>query len=114
MHELSLVMSVLNIVEEYAAKHGFEKVNSLKLSFGRLSCIEPSALEFAFSIQSRETRADGASLEFDIRPIIVSCLACNDDSLLPSYPGLCPSCGSGDVVLKGGIEDLTLVEIDVD
>ena len=114
MHELSLVASLLDIVEDYAAKHHFVKVNALKLSFGRLSCIEPSALEFAFSIQSKETRADGARLELDIRPIIASCLFCEEDFPLPSYPELCPSCGGSDVVLKGGMEELTLVEMDVD
>lgn len=114
MHELSLISSLLDVVEEYAAKHGFTKVNTLRLSFGRLSCIEPSALEFAFAVQSRGTKADGATLECEILPVVISCLLCEKDYSLPSYPAVCPACGGMDVVLKGGREELKLIEMDVD
>jgi hydrogenase nickel incorporation protein HypA/HybF len=114
MHELSLIDSLLDIVEEYAAKHRFAKVNTLKLTFGRLACIEPNALEFAFAVQSKGTKADGAALECEIFPIVISCLRCEKDFPVPTYPAACPSCGGCEVVLKGGREELKLVEMDVD
>ena len=55
MHELYLAQSILNIVQEYAAKHQFNKVNSISLSFGRLSCIESKSLQFAFEVQAKDT-----------------------------------------------------------
>lgn len=114
MHELSLISSLLDIVEEHAVKHHFTKVNVLKLSFGRLSCIEPRALEFAFAVQSKGTRAEGATLEFDIHPAVISCLSCEEDFSIPSFPAVCPACGGSDCVLKGGSEELRLIEMDVD
>jgi len=37
MHEITLTRSLIDIVEEYARREGFSRVNVLKLSFGRLS-----------------------------------------------------------------------------
>lgn len=114
MHELSLTQSLLDIVEDYARREGFIHVNVLKLSFGRLSGIDPGALEFAFDIQSRGTRAERARLEFDIRPAVLYCMACKEESLSESFESLCPLCGGGDVLLAGGTEELKLLEMDVD
>ena len=81
MHELSLAQSLLDIVEDYARREGFNRVISLKLSFGRLSGIDPGAFEFAFAIQAEGTKAEGAQLEFDIRPAVLYCMACEKESL---------------------------------
>ena len=114
MHELSIVRSILDIIEEYAEEYRFSKVKSLKLSFGRLSCIEPQVLDFTFEIQSSGTKADGAKLEFDIRPIIIQCFSCEKDSELEQYAAECPRCKGSEVLLAGGTEEIQLLEIDVD
>ena len=114
MHELSLTQSLIDIVEDYARREGFKRVNVLKLSFGHLACIDPGTLEFVFDIQSRGTKAEGARLEFDIRPAVLYCMACKQESLSGSFQSLCPRCGSGDVLLAGGTEELKLLEMDVD
>lgn len=114
MHELSLVQSLLEIVEEQARKTPFEKADSLLLSFGRLSCIDPQALQFAFSVQARGTRAEGAILRFDIRPVTIYCLHCEKELSPPSFTGACPACGGGEVLLTGGTEEMKLIEMEVD
>ena len=114
MHELSLTQSLLDIVEDYARREGFSRVNVLRLSFGSLSCIDPAAFEFAFGIQSRGTKAEGARLEFDIRPAVLYCMECEKESPSEGFRPLCPSCGGGDVLLAGGTEELKLLEMDVD
>jgi hydrogenase nickel incorporation protein HypA/HybF len=114
MHELSLTESLLDIIEEYALKHHFERVTSLKLSLGRLSCVDPSALEFAFQVQSRGTRAEGARLEFHISPAVLYCFSCQQHCEVERFEATCPHCDTWDVVLTGGTEELTLVEMDVD
>jgi hydrogenase nickel incorporation protein HypA/HybF len=114
MHEMSLVGSMLDIVEDYAAKHGFARVNALKLSFGALSCIEPSALAMSFEVLSRETRAEGARLEYAVLPVVIHCIACSRDQEVGEYPAPCPACLGDEVVLVGGFEELRLEEMDVD
>ncbi len=114
MHELSLTQSVMDIIEDYARRHRFAKVNTVKLSFGKLSSIEPKALEFAFAVLSKETRAERARLEFDILPVVIYCMSCGKDIEVDSYTATCPRCQGEEVLLTGGTEELKLVELDVD
>ncbi len=115
MHELSLVESVLKIVNDYAAEHRFSRVNSISLSFGRLSCIEPKALQFAFEVQSRETPAEGARLDLQILPAVAHCFSCGGDSeIQETYRAECPRCLGKDVLLTGGTEELKLLELEVE
>ena len=114
MHELSIICSILDIIEEYAEKHRFNSVKSLKLSFGRLSCIEPQSLAFIFEIQSSGTKAEGALLEFDIKPIVIQCFPCEKDFEMETYVATCPQCNGSEVLLAGGTEQIQLIEIDVD
>jgi hydrogenase nickel incorporation protein HypA/HybF len=114
MHEMSLTVSIMDIIFEYARTSHFTKVNAVKLSFGTLSGIEPMALEFAFEVLSKDTLAEGAKLEYDREPIIITCLDCGGDSAVEEFPSLCPLCKTQDVVLKAGMEDLRVVELDVD
>lgn len=114
MHEMSLTASILDIIGDYAKRHHFSKVNALRLSFGALSCIEPRSLEFAFEVLSRDTPAQGARLDFDIQPIVVKCLSCEQESAVEEFPSPCPQCRTSEVVLMAGTEELKLLEMDVD
>ena len=114
MHEMSLTVSIMDIIFDYARNNHFTKVNTVKLSFGRLSGIEPMALEFAFEVLSKDTLAQGAKLEYDIAPIIITCLDCEMDSEVEEFPSQCRFCNSQDAVLKAGTQELRIVELDVD
>jgi hydrogenase nickel incorporation protein HypA/HybF len=114
MHEVSLAVSILGIVEEYAAKTGFNKVNSIRLSFGRLTCIEPKTLEFAFKVQSEGTRAAAAKLIFEVLPVEIHCLSCGTDSQTEKYSATCPKCGGGEILVTGGKQDLKMIDMEVD
>ncbi|MEN6373746.1 MAG: hydrogenase maturation nickel metallochaperone HypA [Smithella sp.] len=114
MHELYLAESVLNIVQEYAARQQFKKVNSISLSFGRLSCIEPKSLQFAFEVQAKDSLAQDAVLQFKILPAIIHCFSCDRDLELEVYEGICPLCRGEEVLLVGGTEEMQILEMDVD
>jgi hydrogenase nickel incorporation protein HypA/HybF len=114
MHELYLAESILNILQDYATRDGFKKVNSISLSYGRLSCIESKTLQFAFDVQAKGTRAEGATLEFQILPAMIHCFSCEKDLEIKNHAVVCPSCGGYDVVLTAGTEELQIIELDVD
>ncbi len=114
MHELYLAQSILDIVQDYAAKQHFKKVNSISLSFGRMSCIEPKSLQFAFEVQAKNTIAENASLDFQILPAIIHCFSCEKDLEVETYSAICPKCGGEEVILTGGTEELRILEMDVD
>ncbi len=114
MHEISLASSLLDIINEQAAKHRFNRVNAVKLSLGCASSVEPKALEFAFSVQAQGTIADGASLRFEMQPVVHYCFSCRRDHSAEVFSSVCAFCGSEDVILTGGTEELRLLELDVD
>jgi hydrogenase nickel incorporation protein HypA/HybF len=114
MHELYLAESILDIVKEYAAKQHFQKVNSISLSFGRLSCIESKSLQFAFEVQAKDTMAHGAELRFKIIPPVIHCFSCDKDLEVEAYEAICPQCKGEEVLLVGGTEELQILEMDVD
>lgn len=114
MHELYLAESIINIVKDYADRDGFAKVNGILLSYGRLACIESKTLQFAFDVQSKDTPAQGAALQFKILPAAIHCFSCQKDLEVNAHTGICPSCGGAEVVLTAGTEELQILELDVD
>lgn len=114
MHELYLAESILNIVRDYAVKQKFSKVNSIMLSFGRMSCIEQKSLQFAFEVQARDTLAEKATLVFKILPAVIHCFSCTKDLEVETFSAVCPSCGGAEVILTAGTETLRILEMDVD
>jgi hydrogenase nickel incorporation protein HypA/HybF len=114
MHELYLAESILNIVKEYAAEQHFQKVNSISLSFGRLSCIESKSLQFAFEVQAKDTLAQNAELRFKIISPVIHCFSCDKDLEVETYAAICPQCNGEEVILVGGTEELQILEMDVD
>jgi len=114
MHELSLIQSVFDIIEDYARQHRFDRVTSVKLSCGRLSGVEPSSLRFAFEAQARGTRVAGAQLELDILPAVIYCFSCAQSSTLDEYGAICPCCSGTEVSLVGGTEELKFIEMEVE
>ncbi len=114
MHELALASSVLDIVETYRARHNFQKVHSLTLSFGELGGINKKSLQFAFQTLSEGTIAEGARLIFVHMPAVVSCSTCGNTFQGAAVPSSCPACGSEDLYLSAGFEPLKLLELDVE
>ena len=115
MHELSLVTSLLEIIAEQAAEHGFERVELVQLSCGRLSGVEPRALEFAFATSRNGTICAEARLELAIRPLKLYCFDCEKELVSDDAdPTRCPQCGGSQVTVTGGFEELRLVELEVD
>ncbi len=114
MHEMSLVQSILEIIDEYAKKENFNKVENIRLSFGKASTVVPAALEFAFEVLSEDTVAEGARLEFDIKPVVIYCLSCEKEFEMDSYEAVCPVCKGCEIMLTGGTEELKLIEMEVE
>ncbi len=114
MHELSLVNSLLEIVDDYASRESFKTVNCLHLSMGRLSCVDRDSLQFAFDVQAKGTIAEGARLSVELLPAVIYCFACGCETRQNYFDAVCSKCGSGQVTLTGGTEELRLVDMDVD
>ena len=114
MHEMTLVSSIIDIVNSYKSQYKFKTVNSLMLSFGELSCVNEDSLTFSFNVLSENTVLENCQLIFEKIPAKITCNNCNRESVTRDDFSKCPACGSDNIYLSGGMEELKLVEIDVE
>ncbi len=114
MHEMTLVSSILDIINSYETKYHFNKVNSLTLSYGEYSCINENSLKFAFEILSQKTKAENAKLIFQKIPAKLYCNHCKKENIVKNDFSKCVNCGSDNVILSSGMEELTLLELDLE
>ena len=112
MHEMSVCQGLLNQVEQIALERGASQVESILLSIGPLSGIEPPLLKRAFEIARLETIASTAELEIETGPVVVECRSCGASGEAQVNRLLCPSCGDWQVNLTQG-DELLLLRLEV-
>jgi hydrogenase nickel incorporation protein HypA/HybF len=94
MHELSIALSVLDIVKTAAADAGLARVDTVRLRVGKATGVLPDALRFAFDCSKAGTPASTAALEIEEVPIGGRCDDCARDFTSPEpYVLACPLCG---------------------
>ncbi len=113
MHELSIIQSALEIVEEQARQQGAVRVLAIRMAIGDLSGVVPEALEFAFEALASETLAEGARLEIDRVPVTCYCERCRKEFEADVYARTCPACGTPSAEVRRGRE-MHLVSIEVE
>jgi hydrogenase nickel incorporation protein HypA/HybF len=113
MHEMALTQSIVEIVSEEARRHGCDKVRVVRLLIGALANVEPGALRFCFDAVSRDTIAEGATLDIVRAPGEGWCLDCGKAVALEERFGACPECGERHVQMTSG-DDLRVLELEVD
>jgi hydrogenase nickel incorporation protein HypA/HybF len=62
MHELSIALRIVEIVEEEAVKKGATKVDAVHLRLGSLAGVAPDALLFSYGLACEGTAAEGSRL----------------------------------------------------
>ena len=104
MHEMSLMESVREIVEETASRHGARRVAVVRLQIGALATVEPEALRFCFDVVMQGGMAAGAALEIDTEPGEAWCWDCSATVVLLAEGASCPGCGGHRLQVTGGTE----------
>ncbi len=112
MHEMSLIESVLRIIEEQAAVEKFSHVKTVRLEVGELSHAEPQSLRFCFEAAAGDTLVEGAKLEIIHIPGRALCGTCNKQVALKRLIDGCPQCGGYGLQVVEGAE-LRVLELEV-
>jgi hydrogenase nickel incorporation protein HypA/HybF len=102
MHEVSLLESVLNVIEEQAVKQRFQTVKKVVLEVGKLSCVEAEALRFAFDAVMKNTLAQQADLEIVVVDGRGVCRRCGRTQDLQSFYDACGNCGDAPLAVLQG------------
>jgi hydrogenase nickel incorporation protein HypA/HybF len=112
MHEAALALSLIDLVEETAAREGAARVSRIHVELGALSCVEPEAFTQAVLAAAHGRRADGAALALDRPPGLARCMACGDDVTLLRRDDPCPNCASHRLLVTSGDQmRLTAIEV---
>ncbi|GHU05411.1 putative hydrogenase nickel incorporation protein HypA 2 [Alphaproteobacteria bacterium] len=110
---MSLMESVLDIVEDSAKKQGFSKVIRLTLEIGALSSADEQSLRFAFeSIKRRSLIRDGM-LDIVRIPGQAFCMGCKKTVVISNRYDECPLCGGERLQVTSG-DEMRIRELEVE
>jgi hydrogenase nickel incorporation protein HypA/HybF len=113
MHELSLIGSVLRIVEEQAVAEHFQRVITVCLDVGELANVEIQALVFCFGIARRGSLAHDAKLSIRTIPGEAWCENCKKKIHVALRTDPCPCCRAWGLSVTGG-DQITIRELEVE
>jgi hydrogenase nickel incorporation protein HypA/HybF len=112
MHELSIALSLLDLVEEEAARRGC-RVAAIHLRLGPLAGVVREALTSAYELAREGTPMAETELVVEEVPLVVTCPACDAERTPASAFELrCPECGTPTPeVLRGRELEVVALEI---
>ena len=114
MHELGIVVKVLEQVDEAAAQNNVQKVLGVTMEVGEVSTIVPDLFTDAFNWARKRTRyAQEAGLTMIVIEGRTYCRGCGETYKTTEYGKTCPHCGGTDTYLLTGdqvvIKDISAV-----
>ena len=114
MHELSIAMEILDIVEKEAMKHGASVVRQVNLKVGDLSGVETESLAFSFdAVKGEKALTRETALVIERLPVKIHCTPCKEVFNGSGHRVVCPQCEGFDTQLLQG-EELEIEDIEID
>ena len=105
MHELSIAISILDVAEEEAKRHGGGQVAAIHLRLGAFCGVFKDALVSAFELARDGSPWPDVELIVEEIPLEVFCLDCATRRILTAPQRLhCPACGTATPDIVGGRE----------
>ncbi len=113
MHELSIALSILDMIEEEARKHGNVRVLEIQLKLGCLSGVVKEALESAYQLAQEGTPFEETRLVIEEVPILVNCPTCLATRGVVSMQEMCcAECGTPCLEITSG-RDMEVVAMEI-
>lgn len=112
MHEMSITISMLELVREEMEKDGGGTLKSLKIKVGELTAVEPGALSFCFTSAIEGTPFEGARLDIEEIPLTGRCTDCAKEFHMEGFLVGCPKC-DGPSIEKIAGDELEIVSMEV-
>ena len=95
MHELSIAMSIVEMAQEEAERHGQSHVQAVYLRLGKLSGVVKEALLSSYEMACEATLLAGSQLLIEEIPVEVFCPECQVPRMVQSIQWFCcPECGT--------------------
>lgn len=113
MHEMSLALEILRIVEETALQNQAAVVKEIFVEVGTLAGVTIPALEFCLEVVKKDTAADGAAIRINQVPGKGRCPTCGSEYPMATLIEPCPVCDTSYLAMTAG-DDLRVREIEVE
>ncbi len=113
MHELSITMNILNIVEENARDLNAKTVHEIEIDIGELSGVDDDALQFAMQCTVKSELLEHALLVINKIPAKARCKTCNHEFDVIDFYAECPECHGFDNNIYQG-KELKIKSIKID
>jgi len=105
MHELGIVMQVVDQVEQVAEENGGVQVRKVNMEIGEVSSVVPELFTDCFHWAKKKTRyLREAELEIILLEGVSYCRGCKKTYKTTAYAKECPHCGGRDTYLLTGNE----------
>jgi hydrogenase nickel incorporation protein HypA/HybF len=112
VHELSIVLSLIEGAEEEITRMGGGRVCAVHLRLGPLSGVVKEALLFSYDLACEGTSLEGSSLVIEDMPIRVDCRRCGGERDAISMQYLeCAQCGAAGPVVSGAELEMYALEM---
>jgi hydrogenase nickel incorporation protein HypA/HybF len=113
MHEMSIVQSIIDIVQQEMARHQVSKVTVIRLVVGEFTAVVPDSLTFCFELITKDTPLEGVKIELEQVPLTGRCRACGKEFPIVEYRFVCPECQSNEIEAVSG-KELFIKEIEAE
>lgn len=104
VHELGVVIEVVNTVERFAQANNVSRIDSLVLQIGEMSSMVPKYIEAVYPAAIEGTILADAELIIEVLPANGMCRDCKRVYHLTETKGVCPSCSSKNPEILSGRE----------
>jgi hydrogenase nickel incorporation protein HypA/HybF len=111
MHELSLASEAVEIVIDHLECYPGATAESITLSIGKFSAIDPEALEFCFPFATEGTPLENAKINIELVPLKINCSDCSAKGVIAESLQ-CPICGSVRITVIEG-RDMLISSIEL-
>ncbi len=104
MHELSIVLSIVDSVEAEVSRQEAKEVRRIELDIGTLAGIEWDSFDFAWTPAIKNTVLEHAKRVINHIPAMADCIECGHEFEKHAAYDACPICGNYLHRLKSGKE----------
>ncbi|MDE3145511.1 MAG: hydrogenase maturation nickel metallochaperone HypA [Bacteroidota bacterium] len=104
MHELSIVMSIIDIAQKESSKANASVIDEIEIDIGDFSTVEPEAFEFAWQQAVKETVLENAVKKINRIKGKAKCLHCDAVFPVENLYDACPVCREHSIDIIEGKE----------
>ena len=95
MHEMGVVLNVVNALEQYAAENQIPEIKGVAMEIGEVSSVVPNYFASCwYPAVARSRCLLNAELTMEVIPGLAKCYPCGEEFNIAANDGKCPKCGS--------------------